>query len=500
MPHGSNLLACCALLVAGSLAAPAARAEVGDYSPFQAVVNLFSPQKANAPFSTADAADVPIEVKANPPGFRDGFRPGSYYVWQEVSLDPSTGAKCADGSPYKIFVNRSPATSNVLISEELGGACWSYETCQSLNPLGARSLPALISQLGDLATQFSTTGHIDGLTAINNSVTAIEPLVLASGLGSTLINRSTTQIRNKVQGWTYVYLPYCTGDTLLGIGPTTYTSADGTKTAVYQHNGIRNTLAAVVWIKNNLEKPGQMMLTGQSAGGVGSAASYFFFRDKLRPTYGYLLDDAGPAFPAPLSASDAQYPSIRLHKKIAQVWHWNDSMPSVHGGTTTLMQWVESQLPGFTRTNFGTVNSALSAKYRSDRLAFISANEDFVFSSYSYRDFYPELADPNTRRALTLAKWHTDIDNLTAFLGPLPNFQYYIIGYRRALDSHTLTTIDAYNTDIEEQGLTLNRFIDNLTAQGAPAIKARERSYAGDYSRTNLLHEISLLALQLAGL
>jgi hypothetical protein len=164
------------------------------------------------------------------------------------------------------------------------------------------------------------------------------------------------------------------------------------------------------------------------------------------------------------------------------------------------MQWVESQLPGFTHTNFGTINSALSSKYPSDRLAFVSANEDFVFSSYSYRDFYPELADLTTQRALTLAKWHTDMDNLAALLGPLPNFHYYVIGYRRALDSHTLTTIDAYNTGIEEQSLTLNGFINNLTTPGAPAIKARERSYADDYKRTNLLHEISFLALQLAGL
>jgi len=489
------------LVAVGMLVAPAlARAEVGDYSAAQTAVNLFVPPRANAPFTAADSADIPIQVKANPPGFNDGFRPGSYYVWQQVSLDPSTGAKCADGSPYKIFVNRSPATSNVLISEELGGACWSYETCQSINPLGATSLPALLSQLGNLVTQFLTTGHIDGLTAINNSVTVVEPLVLASGLGSTLMNRSTLELRNKVQAWTYVYLPYCTGDTLLGFGATTYSSADGTKTMVYQHNGVRNTLAALVWIKNNLEKPGQMLLTGQSAGGVGSVASYTFFRDKLRPTYGYLLDDAGPAFPAPLAASDTRYPSIRLHKKIAQVWHWNEPVPTVQGGTMTLMQWEERQLPGFTHTDFGTVNSALSRKYPADRLAFVSANEDFVFSSYSYRDFYPELADPTTQRALTLAKWHTDVDNLTSALAPLPNFHYYVIGYRRALDSHTLTTIDAYNTSIEEQGLTLNGFIGNLTTQGAPPIKARERNYAADYGRTNLLHDVSLLALQLAGL
>jgi hypothetical protein len=164
------------------------------------------------------------------------------------------------------------------------------------------------------------------------------------------------------------------------------------------------------------------------------------------------------------------------------------------------MQWVESQLPGFTRNNLATLTSALSARYPADRLAFLSANEDYVFASYSYRDFYPELADPNTQRARTLAKWHTDMDNMTAYLDRLPNFQYYVIGYRRAVDSHTLTLIDAYNTDIEERGLTLNGFIDNLTTPGAPAIKVRERDYAADYDRTNLLHEISLLAVQLGGL
>jgi hypothetical protein len=498
MRRGSGSLATWLLLL---LVTPSlSRAEVGDYSPAQAAANLFFPRRADAPFSAADAADIPIEVRGNPSGFNDGFRPGSYYVWQQVSLDPSTGAKCGDGSPYKIFVNRSPQTSNLLVSMEPGGACWSYETCQAINPLGATSIPALVSQLGNLITQLLTTGRIDALTALSNSVTAVEPLLLASGLGSTLANRSTLEIRNKVQGWSYVYLPYCTGDTLIGFGATTYTSADGRKTTVYQHNGVRNLLAALVWIKNNLEKPGQLMVTGQSAGGVGSLASYVFFRNKLRPTRAYLLDDAGPAFPAPLDGSDAQYPSIRLHRKVAQVWHWNDLVPTPQGGTSSLMGWVESQLPGFTRNNLATLTSALSARYPADRLAFLSANEDYVFASYSYRDFYPELADASTRRALTLAKWRGDMDNLTAYLDPLPNFGYYVIGYRKALDSHTLTLIDAYNTDIEERGLTLNGFIDNLTTPGAPAIKARERSYLADYDRTNLLHEVTLLAVQLGGL
>src|SRR5206468_12455842 len=82
------------------LASSPASAEVGDYSAVQASVNLLFPKKADAPFSPADAADLPIEVRANPRGFRDGFTPGSYYVWQAVALDPSTGAKCGDGSTY----------------------------------------------------------------------------------------------------------------------------------------------------------------------------------------------------------------------------------------------------------------------------------------------------------------------------------------------------------------------------------------------------------------
>jgi hypothetical protein len=285
----------------------------GDYSALQTALNLISPQ-GQRPVHPADAADIPIEARATRRGSTTASK-GSYYVWQQVSLDPSTGAKCADGSPYKIFVNRSPATSNVLISQELGGACCSYETCQSINPLGATSLPALISQLGNLVTQFLSTGHIDGLTAINNSVTVIEPLVLASGLGSTLINRSATELQNKVQELELRLPAVLHRRHTARLRPHYLHVGRRDETVVYQHNGIRSSLAALVWIKNNLEKPGQMMLTGQSAGGVSSTASYFLFRNKLRPTYGYLLDDAGPAFPAPLAASDVQYPSIRLHKR-----------------------------------------------------------------------------------------------------------------------------------------------------------------------------------------
>jgi hypothetical protein len=55
-------------LLAVLLATLPAGAEVGDCSALQASLNLLLAKKADAPFSAADAADIPIEVSANPRG------------------------------------------------------------------------------------------------------------------------------------------------------------------------------------------------------------------------------------------------------------------------------------------------------------------------------------------------------------------------------------------------------------------------------------------------
>lgn len=47
--------------------------------------------------------------------------------WREIKLAGDT--KCADGSPYSIFINEG-STGNLVLDFMGGGACWSAETCK----------------------------------------------------------------------------------------------------------------------------------------------------------------------------------------------------------------------------------------------------------------------------------------------------------------------------------------------------------------------------------
>ena len=117
-----------------------ASAELGDYGFWQTLKNLFSPMGPDNPVTTEQANANQYPLLANPGGFNDGFSPGGYLSWQTVQLDPSTGAICGNGSPYKFFVNRVAHSSNTIIYMEGGGACWDYESCTGQTGIrGARN-------------------------------------------------------------------------------------------------------------------------------------------------------------------------------------------------------------------------------------------------------------------------------------------------------------------------------------------------------------------------
>ena len=121
------------------LAAAPLRAEQGDYSAWQTLINLVSPPKAdNKVTAVQRTGDYPL--LSNPSGYADGFSPGAYSQWQTIKLAPQTGAVCGNGSQYKFFVNRVPHTRNTIIYMEGGGACWDYASCTGRSGVaGARS-------------------------------------------------------------------------------------------------------------------------------------------------------------------------------------------------------------------------------------------------------------------------------------------------------------------------------------------------------------------------
>lgn len=443
-----------------SVSALPAQAELGDYNAFQTLLNLAFPPGADNPVTAAQQQGL-YPLKPNPSGFADGFNRGAYYQWQTVKLAASTQAVCGNGSQYKFFVNRVPNTRNTLIYMEGGGACWDYASCSGQSGIrGARN----------------PDGIPDDYMSLTNP---------GSSLVSPFVVRLHPWTSVKTQNWNIVYVPYCTGDVYGGDRVAVYSDPSGqNQPLIWHHNGLRNVRAVVAWLKNNLPRPTQMLSTGCSAGGTGSLDNYPHLRRDLAPTRGFLIDDSGPLFFAPEGADAQTYPSVRLHAAIRQVWGL-DQGP---------LPYLETLLPGFTRTNLGTFYSALAAKQPTDRLGHTHFWQDLNYSSYSYERFFPEIQqapDQASKEALIHAKWATDTTHLKQTLDTLPNFGGYFPQYRALNESHCTTIVDFENGDVQERGLELRHFIDSVLEGSGPVLDASESSDAADRAKPlNLIYTL----------
>lgn len=179
----------------------------------------------------------------------DGCRPDCTAVdplqptamtWQYFEIP---GTKCIDGTPAGFSVNYNPASTKLAIYLEGGGACFnSY--CESL---------------------FNRGGNEPGNGGIFDRANAANPL----------------------KDWTWVYVPYCSGDVYAGQAETML----GGKMRVF--NGYANMTAFLErWVPSF--HPDQVLLTGSSAGGFGAAVNFPQAQRAFGDTPVTLIDDSGP--------------------------------------------------------------------------------------------------------------------------------------------------------------------------------------------------------------
>jgi hypothetical protein len=445
-----------ALLIGLALALPAF-AEPGDYDPGRTVWNLFFPPPADNPV-TPEQATGPYPLLVNPEGFDDGFEPGRYLEWQTIQLHPATGAVCGNGSPYKFFVNRAPNTSNMLIYMEGGGACWEFENCTGGSLLGARN----------------PNGIPDDYMSLANP---------QASLASPFIFRLHPWSRSKVQDWTLVYVPYCTGDIYAGNRVAVYPNPDPNgEPLVWHHNGLRNVRAVVAWLKNHLERPVQLVSTGCSAGGTGSLTNYYHLRRDLEPDFGFMINDSGPIFPTAGRETLGPWWSTRLHTRIKESW----GLDLAQEEGISPMELLAQELPGFTSENLGTINRGLAERFPNDRLGHTHFWQDFNYSRYSYEAFYDfiiDQPDPELRKRIIHGMWYADTINLVYAVLDVPNFGFYIPNFRDLNSSHCTTIIDFLNGDIQEVGLELDDFINSVLDGTGPVMQAAELEWEADFNK-----------------
>jgi hypothetical protein len=321
---------------------------------------------------------------------------GNSYAWQRVALP---GTVCGNGSQYKFWYYDSPTSNNMVVMFEGGGACWDYDTCSGrAGVLGASNPNGL------------PDNYIDGMMP-----RYVSPIV--NGADPGLPFRSKRNIATN--GWDMVYMPYCTGDVHTGNATRTYTDPTGVNPPLsFRHNGYNNTVAAANFLRGRFPTIGKLLVTGFSAGGVGTATQYYTMRRTLRPASGYSLNDSGPLFPAPNST----YKSWLLHRKIEASWNLASIYPLFPAS--------------FNPTDFGSATTVLATEFPTDRHMYTGYSSDYNFSRFSYERFYPGIT-----QAGILANWRADQARLVTKMNLYTNFGYHIPWHRPLNDSHCSSII-----------------------------------------------------------
>jgi hypothetical protein len=189
---------------------------------------------------------------------------GDYEQWTWVGFDDT---RCADGNPTGLAINLTDRSPNALIFLMGGGACWNYASCY----------------------QSTTAAYIDpGFEASDMPFLTIE----MDAVGVT--NRDSTT--NPFRDYSFVAVPYCTGDAFTGDNTMVY---DGHPTV---HAGHANILAYLERLVPTFPKATRIVLLGVSAGGIGAGFNWWHVQQAFGSVRVDLVDDSGPALPAPYLA------------------------------------------------------------------------------------------------------------------------------------------------------------------------------------------------------
>jgi hypothetical protein len=240
-----------------------------------------------------------------------------------------------------------------------------------------------------------------------------------------------------------IYVPYCTADVHTGNKTVSYQSSTaGEPDVEFHHDGHAVVQSIVSMLDSEFTHVPKLLVTGCSAGGVGSLVNYRFLRNGIRAVKkGYMIDDSGPVFPS------AGY-SAPMHAMIRAAWDL-DSISS-------------TMPPGFTLEDMGSINTTLADEFPNDRLATTFFRRDYNFSLYSYERFYNF---PPKEELLRM--WDSDTLLLTDLYSQRDNLKYFIPYYRDINDSHCTTVLNFVGSDIQERDMTLAQWVNDFVGDKA---------------------------------
>ena len=300
-------------------------------------------------------------------------------VWKYFEIP---GTKCIDGTPAGFGINYNPSATKLVIYLEGGGACFN-SLCESLHTWGP-----------DLPT------------------------------GGGIFDRANTA--NPVRDWSWVYVPYCSGDVYAGQAET---MLGGKLRSFYGYSNITAFLERLV-PTFDVE---QVLLTGSSAGGFGASINFPQTQRAFGSTPVVLIDDSAPAM------STAVYPPC-LQQTWKTVWRLDRTVLAECGTDCDDPDSFSEGMLGHIRTAFPNMRGGLYST--------LSDQVIRSFAGYGWTDGYNMCGEATV--AVTAPVYQSGLTELRTKMMATPGFgTFYIAG-----TSHTrLRSASFYTTQVSSTTL-----------------------------------------------
>ncbi|MCY1054311.1 pectin acetylesterase-family hydrolase [Nannocystis sp. SCPEA4] len=200
--------------------------------------------------------------------------------WQWV---PFPDSQCRGGSSTGLAV-RYGSGPGLVVYFQSGGACFNAATCnQNAASFGMASYNNFVQNNGS-----------KGIFDMN-------------------------QADNPVGDWSFVFVPYCTGDVHAGAQPDAEVPGLAQPQQFVGYNNVTAYLNRVV--PTFLDSADQVLVTGESAGGFGSAFNYDRIADAFPDRPVTLVDDSGPVM-----SDEFMTPCLQQHWR--DLWNFDATLPA----------------------------------------------------------------------------------------------------------------------------------------------------------------------------
>ncbi len=189
---------------------------------------------------------------------------GAYSTFTYDGLSPSCSNKPGTLSSEFNFFVRNGSENKLVVYFQGGGACWHVNNCIT-EPTYSFELQYFETE--DILDLISNgQGRSQGYSGIFDFTSSANPF----------------------RDWSFVYIPYCTGDLHWGAEDTTYGSD------VIRHRGQVNFQLVLQWLVDHYATaPDKILVTGISGGAYGAIFNFPHIRDAFPTSDAYMLGDAG---------------------------------------------------------------------------------------------------------------------------------------------------------------------------------------------------------------